>query len=179
MSTNYCLPFIFEDKTGRIRGSEFDEVHDRMRLWIRCTRRDPSRMAYMIHEARNTTEGVCLSFGPNNALGTICIGSKGEHLRMDKYLSKLSALGSSKVRQFRASDGQLYTWSWRSVDGNEWTCVNANKYLVSSYAHKPPKEPVYSNSSGSSFTIDESYPHIAVELLATLTIMRHIVEHNL
>jgi len=177
MLPKYGLPYIFEDKAGDFRGPEFHELHERMRLCIRPVRSGDAQAAYVLSSTRQGTDHICLAFGPNNALGTICIGQNGVHVQMDKYLSKPST--SSTARQFRACDGQVYTWSCKSVTGNEWTCLNANNYIVSSYSLKPPKEPPYHSSSGALFAIDENYPHIAVELLATLTIMRHISEHNL
>lgn len=140
--------------------------------------------AYMIH---NVTHGhecevsralVALAFGPDDSLGTIVFESRSP-MAMSEYLRRVSLLSSSKSRKFLASDGEEYQWSWRSTKGHEWTCTGQGQQLIATYTLKVVGEPDYISSSGCVLTIDEAYPHLAVEILATLTIMRHIVAHNL
>ncbi|TFY66434.1 hypothetical protein EVG20_g4658 [Dentipellis fragilis] len=175
------IPYFLEDRTGLLTGSDFVDVHDRMRLSVRCSLRDAAHTAYMIYDMTypsNAQPAAALDYPSNNGLGSIMIHGRGSW-QMNQYLVKLSPFGSSRNRKFTASDGQEYRWSWRTRDGFEWVCLNASGYLVAYYNLKIPGEPHYQSSSGCMFTVDESYPHLAVELLASLLIMRHIAEHNL
>ncbi|KDQ55593.1 hypothetical protein JAAARDRAFT_37006 [Jaapia argillacea MUCL 33604] len=182
--TNYGLPFFLEDKTGSLSGSEFVDIHDRMRMTFRCTARDTQHSAYMVYNLTvprhggQYKPGAVLDFGPGNSLGTVMIGS-GVHIPMAKYLIKTSAFGNSKARKFTASDGQEYRWTYKNRDNHEWACLNSSGYLVACYNLKLAGEPHYSGTSGCMLTIDESYPHLAVELLASLIIMRHIAAYDL
>ncbi|ETW81206.1 hypothetical protein HETIRDRAFT_419117 [Heterobasidion irregulare TC 32-1] len=178
------MPYFLEDKSGTLLGSEFVDVNDRMRLGFRCTLRDVHRTAYMIYDLTMPSQGAysfpvaTLDYGANNALGTVIFSGRGS-MPMSQYLSKMSPFGSSKNRKFIASDGQEYRWSWRGRENFEWMCLNASGYLVAYYNLKLAGEPPYPGSSGCMLTVDESYPHLAVELLTSLLIMRHIAEHNL
>ncbi|KIJ18552.1 hypothetical protein PAXINDRAFT_128751 [Paxillus involutus ATCC 200175] len=182
MTTNYGMPFFLEDKTGRLTGSDFVDINDRLRLRLRCTAQEPTHTAYMVHDVTHGNNAsnplIALAYGPDNSLGTITIGPGGPKA-MKQYLVKLTPLGSSKTRKFLGSDGQEYRWSWRSTKGHEWTCTNQSQYLVAFYSLKVAGEPDYLGSSGCMLTIDEAYPHLAAEMLASLSIMRHIAAHNL
>ncbi|KAG7440820.1 uncharacterized protein BT62DRAFT_923696 [Guyanagaster necrorhizus] len=179
--TKYGIPIFLEDKSGKLTGSEFIDIHDRMRFSYRCTARDGTHTAYMIFNL--TAAAVmyhpraiaALDFGPGNSLGTISWG--GVTIPMKKYLVRVSNRG--RARKFVASDSQEYIWSWRTKDNQEWTCTNVNGYLVAYYSLKVPGEPPYEGSSGCSLTVDEAYGHLAAECLASLMIMRHIAEYNL
>ncbi|KAH7888917.1 hypothetical protein F5I97DRAFT_766172 [Phlebopus sp. FC_14] len=182
MATTYGMPFLLEDKTGRLTGTDFVDINDRLHLRLRCTAQASTHTAYMIlkvtHGSASSNPLVALTFGADNSLGTITFAS-GVSMSMKQYLTKVSSFGSTRTRKFIGSDGQEYRWSWRSTKDDEWTCTNANQYLVASYSLKVSGEPDYCGSSGCMFTIDEAYPHLAAEMLASLTIMRHIVAHNL
>ncbi|KAI0674884.1 hypothetical protein C8Q78DRAFT_1066791 [Trametes maxima] len=180
--TTFGLPYFLEDTTGRITGSEFVDLHNRMHLSIKQTLRDAHHSAYVIYDhsrSSGASRGLflplaTLDFGAHNALGTIKVGD-GEHIQMGQYLAKS---GSSKSRKFRASDGQDYRWTLQA-DG-DWQCTNARSgYHIATYSMKPAGEPQYSGSSGCMLTVEEAYPHLVGELLASLTIMRHIEQHNL
>ncbi|KAK0185284.1 hypothetical protein F5146DRAFT_201773 [Armillaria mellea] len=203
--TLYGMPIFLEDKSGRLTGSEFIDIHDRMRFSYRCTARDSVHTAYMIYNlSAMVYQGSCpravvaLDFGPNNALGTVSFSSR-ESVPMKKYLPKISNHGGAyKPRKFVASDSQEYIWSYRTQEGQEWTCTNTSGYLVAYYSLKVPGEPHYEGSSGCTLTIDEAFGHIAAgqfrsspyrfdthprflcdtECLASLMIMRHIAEYN-
>ncbi|RPD58662.1 hypothetical protein L227DRAFT_504878 [Lentinus tigrinus ALCF2SS1-6] len=184
--TNFGLPFFLEDTTGKIGGSDFVDLHNRMHLSLKQTLRDAHHTAYIIYDLSSRAAGgrggllvplATLDFGPNNALGTVKIGD-GDHVQMGHYLSKVPGFSSSKSRKFRAADGQEYRWTLQ-VDG-EWQCTNAKtNYHVATYSMKPAGEPQYSSSSGCMLTVEEAYPHLVGELLASLVIMRHIEQHNL
>ncbi|KAF9241855.1 hypothetical protein BU15DRAFT_44492 [Melanogaster broomeanus] len=182
MATTFGMPYLLEDKTGLLTGSDFVDINDRLRLRLRCTAEAPTHTAYMIYNMTHANDAcnplIALAFGADNSLGTITIGS-GVSTAMKQYLVKVSALGSSKTRKFLGSDGQEYRWSWRSTKGHEWTCTNQSQYLVAYYSLKLASEPDYLGSSGCMLTVDEAYPHLVAEMLASLTIMRHIAAHDL
>jgi hypothetical protein len=139
--TDYGMSYFLEDKSGKLTGSEFVDLNDRMRLVYRCSARDASHTAYMIYDTTTLAGAsrplIALDFGPNNQLGTISFGPNSS-MEMKKYLTKLSPLGrcasviklkcmnnewytSSKIRKFVASDGQEYRWSWKIKNDQEWT----------------------------------------------------------
>lgn len=96
MSTVYGMPYLLEDKTGKLAGSDFVDMNDRLRLRLRCTAQAPTHTAYMIHNVTHGNDSsnplMALAFGPNNSLGTITICS-GAPIPMEQYLTKLSPLG--------------------------------------------------------------------------------------
>ncbi|KAJ7627127.1 hypothetical protein FB45DRAFT_1004699 [Roridomyces roridus] len=181
--TRYGMPYILEDKSGQLTGSEFVDIHERLHLTVRCTQRNSSHTMYMIY---NTTPTVFqstiprplvgLDFGKDNALGTISVA--GVPTPMRKYLTKVSLIGSSKHRRFVGSDGKPYQWARRAQPNQEWTCTNASAQVVASYSLKAPGEPEYS-TSGCILEITEECGHLAPEILASLWIMRHIVAFDL
>ncbi|KAJ7181368.1 hypothetical protein C8R43DRAFT_911677 [Mycena crocata] len=182
--TRYGMPYILEDTTGRLTGSEFIDIHERLHYTVRCTARDSCHTSYMIYNTSPTAFQsavpkplVGLDFGPNNALGTISFSSVPMPMR--KYLVKPTPMGSPKLRRFVASDGQTYQWARRAQANQEWTCTNANGYVIASYSLKAAGEPDYSNSSGCILEIAEQFGSLAPEMLASLLIMRHIAAYDL
>ncbi|CAA7270273.1 unnamed protein product [Cyclocybe aegerita] len=183
METRYGLPFFLEDKTGRLTGSEFVDIHERMKLIYRRRLSDHTRAVYEVYDTTSgtfdsfRTPRITLTFGANNALGTVSFGS--EHLvAMDRFLSQVNPIAGSRLRRFIGSDGNEYRWGHR-IANNEWTCTNRNGEIVAHYNLKDPSEPVYQNSSGCMLTVEENFGHLAAEMLATVMVMRHIVEYNL
>ncbi|ESK86591.1 hypothetical protein Moror_9774 [Moniliophthora roreri MCA 2997] len=173
--TVYGQPYLLEDKTGKLSGSEFIDIHDRLHFTYRCTARASSHATYMIFNSSNPL--IALTFGPKNALGTVSLSSNLT-MPMNKYLVKVStAYGRSW--KFVASDRQEYFWKRRSQENQEWTCTNAVGYVIASYSLKTPGEPVYETSSGCSLTVEEDFGHLAAEMLGSLMILRHIVEYGL
>jgi hypothetical protein len=96
MTTNYGMPFFLEDKTGRLTGSDFVDINDRLRLRLRCTAQEPTHTAYMVHDVTHGNNAsnplIALAYGPDNSLGTITIGPGGPKA-MKQYLVKLTPLG--------------------------------------------------------------------------------------
>jgi len=182
--TYYGQDYMLEDKTGQLTGSDYEDIHDRIRLTLKCTQKAPTHTVYMIYDRTRTAVFnyneplAVLDFGPNDTLGTVSFKT-GVQTPMKQYLVRASAFGRSTTRKFIAHDGQEYQWSWRIKPDQEWTCTNASGYLVACYSLKLEGEPHYEGSSGCMLTVDESYPHLLTEMLASLTIMRHIVAHNL
>ncbi|KAI0829776.1 hypothetical protein BC628DRAFT_1067443 [Trametes gibbosa] len=182
--SKFGLPYFLEDTTGRITGSEFVDLHNRMQLRLKQTLNDAHHAAYVIYDLSSRPSGpgrggllvplATLDF-PTNALGTIKIG-EGEHVQMSQYLAR--STGNTRSRKFRASDGQDYRWTLQA--NGEWQCTNARSgYHIATYSMKPAGEPQYAASSGCMLTVEEAYPHLVGELLASLIIMRYIEQHNL
>ena len=105
----YGFPVYLEDMTGALTGSDFVDIHDRMRFSVRCTLRDASRTVYMIHNggglyddgvsrssSRVVEPAAVLDYGPNGALGWVTIGS-GQPVPMGTYLAKVSRFGRSAM----------------------------------------------------------------------------------
>ncbi|KAJ8519731.1 hypothetical protein ONZ45_g3337 [Pleurotus djamor] len=200
-SSSYGLAYILEDITGVLSpssNSEFVDIYGRMRLLVRRTM--PDRPVYMIFNTTSnrtntstSTQGqgntaqaynarssavslqplIALDFGLGPGLGAAIVSfPSGVSVPMNSYMAR--AMGSSKSRIFRASDGSEYCWTHRGQRDQEWACTNQVGRLVSYYSLKPLGEPAYSRSSGCSLTIEEAYVNLAAEFLATFLIMRHI-----
>ncbi|KAI0779587.1 hypothetical protein C8Q74DRAFT_1198512 [Fomes fomentarius] len=182
--TTFGMPYFLEDSTGQITGSDFVDLHNRMHLSLKPTLKDAHHAAYIIYDLSSRASGgrggllvplATLDFGPHHSLGSIKIGDS-EFIPMGHYLMK--SPGGSKSRKFKAADGQEYRWTLQA-DG-EWQCTNAkNNYHVATYSMKPAGEPQYPSSSGCMLTVEEAYPHLVGELLASLIVMRHIEKHDL
>ncbi|KAI0686151.1 hypothetical protein C8Q76DRAFT_636411 [Earliella scabrosa] len=186
---NRALPFYLEDRTGQYTGSDFDEIYDR--LFLRVARPPPSQAAHfaettlMVYNTgrRSSSQrhsrppqrdpAVVLEFGPNGALGTVSFVDSGASMPMAQYLRKTSMFAGSLSRKFVAANGEEYRWIHRGVKDHEWSCVDSRDYVVAHYNLKPPEKPAYT-TSGNILTIYEPFTHLAVEILATLTIMRHL-----
>lgn len=122
MSTVYGMPYLLEDKTGKLTGSDFVDINDRLRLRLSCTAQAPTHTAYMIH---NVTHGhdpsnplIALAFGPDNSLGTITFRS-GAPMPMNQYLATVSPLGrlasipltcmsTADIRRTQQHDEEVY-----------------------------------------------------------------------
>ncbi|KAI0289790.1 hypothetical protein B0F90DRAFT_1791758 [Multifurca ochricompacta] len=184
--------YFFEDRTGVLTGSDFDEVYDRAFLRISSTPQRTRNAGLMIYDMgqRSTSLGdrdgrhfyrepaIILDFGPKGALGTIHFTRSEVSIPMQQYLRKVSLFGGSLFRKFMASDGKEYKWSHHMVAEHEWTCLNAENFLVAHYNLKTPDRPAY-GTSGNVLTVYESFAHLSIELLASLAIMRHIAQNSL
>ncbi|CAL1706059.1 unnamed protein product [Somion occarium] len=184
MSTTFGMPFFLEDQSGDIENSEFNDIYNRMRFSLRRTDNGSQHPVLMVYDMTSTSASsrsdlrvpiACLSFGANNALGTVKI-QDGAHVDMNQYLGRVGR--NPKARKFIAHDGQEYRWTHRPGGDPEWQCVNASGYEVATYSLKPDGEPHYANSSGCVLTVEEAYGHLAGEFLASLTILRHAVKYN-
>ncbi|THH08291.1 hypothetical protein EW146_g9041 [Bondarzewia mesenterica] len=182
--------YFFEDRSGLVANSDFDEVYDRMFLRVSSTPQRTQNAGYMIYDMghRSTSHGdrhhyyrepaIILDFGPNGALGTMWFTRNSSSVPMHQYLRKVSFFGGTLFRKFKASDGKEYRWGHRMVADQEWTCLDADNILVAHYNLKPPDRPAY-GTSGNVLTIYETFVHLSIELLTSLCIMRHIAQHNL
>ncbi|KAH9940379.1 uncharacterized protein BXZ73DRAFT_88639 [Epithele typhae] len=183
--SKFGLPFFLEDTTGKLTGTDFVDLHNRMHLSIKQTLRDAHRSAYIIYDlsARPGARSgllvplITLDFTAQNGLGSVKIAA-GEHVPMDKYLVRSAGTnGNARSRTFKAADGQEYRWTLQA-DG-DWQCTNARtNYHIATYSMKPSGEPQYPSSSGCMLTVEEAFPHLVGELLASLIIMRHIEKYS-
>lgn len=95
----YGLPFFLEDKTGRLGGSEFNDLHDRMRLVYRRTRYNSQVHEYEVYDLGAETyepllsPEILLRFNPDHTLGTIIIEKDTEGQKMETFLYRVSEEG--------------------------------------------------------------------------------------
>lgn len=186
------LPYALEDTSGRLTLTDFDDIYDRIFLRVAQSPQPTGRTTLMIYNMHRRSSrrrdslpfrvepSVVLRFGANNALGDITFLQSPARFSvpMNRYLQKTATFGSSLSRKFSTSDNNQFRWVHRSVQGQEWSCLTSEGCLVAHYDLKPQDTRVY-GVSGNVFTIYEAFAHLAIELLASLTIMRHIAEHNL
>ncbi|EJF60006.1 hypothetical protein BD309DRAFT_948763 [Dichomitus squalens] len=186
---NRTLPYCLEDRTGHYMGTDFDEIYDR--LFLRIARPSPSQVPHssettlMIYNTGRRSSShrlsrppsrepsAILDFGLNGTLGTIWFAESGVSMPIGQYLRKTSMFAGSLSRKFTAMNGEEYRWIHRAVKDYEWSCVDSRDYVVAHYHLKPPEKPAY-NTSGNVLTIYEPFTHLSIEILATLTIMRHL-----
>jgi hypothetical protein len=99
------LPYIFEDRTGQLTGSDFDDMYDR--LFFRVSRPVPSKPVTMLYDmGRRATRHrdslpfqrdpiAVMEFGPGESLGTVSYMQKPTNVSipMSRYLRKTSLFG--------------------------------------------------------------------------------------
>jgi len=172
------IPFMLEDRSGSLSSSTFTDLYGRMSLLLRCTRRDPDGASqYAIYNLDSTQRDMpvaTLEYGAAGALGNITTIGPGGSPQTQPMAAFLVEVGgrSPRHRKFIASDGKEYSWFWRmnTDEDLEWSCVNTSGQTVAWYALGERS----ASSSGCTFGVEEPYPHLAVDFLATLLIMRHI-----
>jgi hypothetical protein len=96
--------YFFEDRTGVLTGSDFDEVYDRAFLRITSTPQRTRTSGLMIYDMgqRSTSLGdrdgrhfyrepaIVLEFGPKGTLGTVHFTKDLVSIPMHQYLRKVS-----------------------------------------------------------------------------------------
>jgi len=186
------LPFMLEDRTGQITDTDFDDMYHRIFLRVGHLKQYKDGSATMIYSMdqrssrhRDTlpfcrSPSVIIQFGSDNSLGNITFTQPvvTTPVPMTRYLRKLSIFGPSLSRKFIASDGREYRWSYRTVPGQEWSCITPENFLAAHYDLKPPEVRAY-GVSGHVLTVYEVFAHLTIEILASLTVMRHIAQYNL
>jgi len=183
------LPLTFEDRTGQITNSDFDDMYDRMFFHVA---RQPGSTTTKIYEMsirasrhRSTLPLgrdpiIHLNFQADENLGTVSFfkppftGS----IPMAQYLKKTSFFGKSSSRKFIGSDGREYKWGYKTLTGQEWSCTTMENALVAHYDLKPSNVRTY-DVSGNNLIVYESFAHMCAEILASFLIMRHIAQFNL
>ncbi|KZT63793.1 hypothetical protein DAEQUDRAFT_699678 [Daedalea quercina L-15889] len=190
---NKALPYYLEDRSGLYTGSDFDDIYDR--LFLRVARppgspADGPPAALMIYNVGRRSSNqrdyrpiqrepaVVLEFGSNATLGRISFMGSSVSIPMNQYLKKITLFGGSLVRKFQASNGEEYKWTYKSNLDHEWSCTDSRNYMVAHYSLKPPNKPAF-RTSGNTLTINEAHASVAIEILASLTIMRHIAAYHL
>lgn len=182
-------PYILEDRTGINSASDFDDLYDRIFFHIA---RPPHRSTTMIYGMNfrgsrhrdslpfSQEPIAVLDFAPDNSLGSISYPELPTKftMPMNRYLRKMSLFGGSRLRKFVGSDGREYKWGYRVIEGQEWSCTTMDNYLVAHYDLKPPGMRTF-DVSGNNLTIYQNFFHLTLEIIASLTIMRHIAQHNL
>jgi len=185
------LHYVLEDRYAVYNESDFDDIYDRLFIRIAESSRDAETAVSMIYDmGRRSTRrrdtrhferqpSVVLEFGSNGALGTIRFmqPTRSSPMSMYQYLRKTSIFGGSLSRRFKGSDGHEYRWNYRTVQGQEWSCLDVDNHIIAHYNLKPPGVPAY-QVSGNTLTIHESFIDLAIEIFASLTIMRHIALNN-
>ncbi|KAL4061665.1 hypothetical protein V8B97DRAFT_1850855, partial [Scleroderma yunnanense] len=168
------MPYTFEDRTGDVKGTDFDDIYDRMFLRVTPYLGRANTLALYVMGRRSTRHkdarhlerqpSILLEFGEAHlGLGTIHFTQSTSPLSipMNNYLRKTMFFGGSLSRKFRASDGREYRWQYQSVDGHEWTCLSEEGYIVAHYDLRPPNIAVY-GVSGNTFTVHEAYSSLCV-----------------
>jgi len=184
------LPYVLEDRTGSHAASDFDDIYDRIFFRVAPSpRKTDSEGTLLIYDigTRSSSLGsqfhvqrkpsVVLQFGANGSLGTITY-DQASSIPMNQYLRRTSLFAGSLSRKFTASDGNSFKWTHRTVSGQEWSCLDSENNVIAHYNLRSPDKFAV-GTSGNIMTITTPFVHLTLELLTTLTIMRHIAAHNL
>jgi hypothetical protein len=100
--TYYGQDYMLEDKTGWLTGSDYDDIHDRKRLTLKCTQHEQTHTVYMIFDRTGTSVFnynnplAVLEFGPNNTFGTVSFQT-GVRIPMKHYLVRVSTFDRCAV----------------------------------------------------------------------------------
>ncbi|KAH7333574.1 hypothetical protein B0J17DRAFT_675898 [Rhizoctonia solani] len=181
--------FYLIDETGSLTNTQFRDVEDRLTVRLDCTMHRPERAVVMLTVSGGTQSHLVSAPGRPDFHGTIApdavldYGAKGialgsiqygqNTMPMDKYLKRSSMTSGS--RKFIGSDGMEYKWQ-STGDGCDWSLTNAAGYHVADYTRSDVLIP---GRRTSCLNICGSWIHISVEIIASLTIMRHIAQHRL
>ncbi|KAH9928934.1 uncharacterized protein B0H18DRAFT_999460 [Fomitopsis serialis] len=170
MSTG-ALPYYLEDRSGSYAGSDFDDIYDRLFLRVALMIYNVGRRSSNQRDYRplQREPSVALEFGPS---GTLDRSLSWARLRSH------CLEGESLIRKFRASNGEEYKWTYKTESDHQWSCTDSANYVVAHYNLKPPNKPAF-RTSGNMLTINETHASLAIELLASLTIMRHVAAYHL
>ncbi|KAG8713108.1 hypothetical protein FRC08_013685 [Ceratobasidium sp. 394] len=182
--------FYLIDETGSLTTTQFRDVEDRLTVRLDCTMNRPERAVVMLTVSGGTESHLVSAPGRPDFHGTISpdavldYGAKGIALGsvqfgrncmlMDKYLRR-SGSSSSHCRKFIGSDGMEYKWQ-AGTDGHEWSLTNAAGYHVADYSRSDVLIP---GRRTSCLSICGTWIHLSVEIIASLTIMRHITHYRL
>ncbi|KAH9993526.1 hypothetical protein BJV77DRAFT_961784 [Russula vinacea] len=121
------IPFMLNDRTGSLSGSEFVDLYDRIYLRVCCTHRDPNGAShygmYNMLARHHEIPVVTFEYGAGGALGNITFISSEGSMRTQAMAAFLVEVGGPRHRKFTASDGREYSWSWRTStqEDLEWS----------------------------------------------------------
>lgn len=96
--------YYYEDRTGLVAGSDFDEAYDRSFLRVSATPQRTPNAGLMVYSMsqRSTSHGerdqrhyyrepiLVLDFGPKGALGTLHFSKSAQSIPMYQYLRRVS-----------------------------------------------------------------------------------------
>jgi hypothetical protein len=169
----FGLPLWLQDDTGDMTDTVFSEFYDRVTLSLHQSINRPDHSAIVLALNRHNLAAV-MDFGPKHSLGNITF-PPASAIPMDDFLRPTRKAGSSLSRHFAASDGQQYFWDYRQ-DRTEWICTNKQGYIIASYSITDLED---GSPSAASLYVTETSCHLVVELIASLTVMRHIAHYKL
>jgi hypothetical protein len=91
------IPFMLNDRTGSLLGSEFVDLYDRIYLRVRCTHLDPDGASvygvYNMLSRHHEIPVATFQYGAGGALGDITITGSGGSLRTHTIAAYLVEVG--------------------------------------------------------------------------------------
>ncbi|KAG8905291.1 hypothetical protein FRB99_000264 [Tulasnella sp. 403] len=179
-STQYGLPLFLEDATGNPMGpTNFVDLYDRLQITMSTlpsTYPDRALLALRFVNGRQVS-GVpdCVVDLPKRVEQATVSYNGGQSIPVESYLRRIKGLSSrSPSRKFTASDSHSYTWSLNQQDKSTmtWVCTNSQGAVVAEYASND--QAITGSKCAAVLTVEEAWSAIVLELLATLTLCRHI-----
>ncbi|KAG9006492.1 hypothetical protein FRB94_014352 [Tulasnella sp. JGI-2019a] len=181
------LPFVLEDKTGSLTNTTLTDIYGRLTIRFDESLVRPGRAVTMVRVVSAETDQAplvpeaVLDFDLSNqstALGSVMYPPR-QSIPMDAYMQKMppQQTGGLLCRKFTASDGQEYKWTLihQSQSRAQWTCVTSTtNYFVASYDVVDDHMTGRPGAGSKSFSVTDTWVHLAVELLTSLAILRHI-----
>ncbi|EIN11165.1 hypothetical protein PUNSTDRAFT_42512 [Punctularia strigosozonata HHB-11173 SS5] len=168
------VPYLLTDSSGSLSGTDYKDMYDRMHIALRRTAHDNIRTAYMIYDRHDRTRmirGGCpdpvvvIDFPNDGSAGQISIRDS-DFVPTHRYLTAVS----NGRRRFVTRDGTEYFWV-RDNAKDQYTCITNSNYSAALYVKEP-------NATQYVLDIQEAYVGHAIEIIATLTILRHLEKRN-
>ncbi|KAG9041575.1 hypothetical protein FS837_012077 [Tulasnella sp. UAMH 9824] len=187
-STQYGLPLILEDLSGQVnKPTAYTDLYDRLR--ITCTpsssSKDLLQLSFKLGSNGRAGADAVIDIPLKKFEGaTISYAGGATPIPVEAYLRKVKGLSSrSPCRRFTASDSHSYTWSLvqsnpKDKSTQAWTCTQADSSaVVAEYTVNDSN--VTGSTSAAVLTVEEHCSGIVLELLTTLTLVRHIAANKL
>ncbi|KAG8935611.1 hypothetical protein FRC02_007322 [Tulasnella sp. 418] len=183
MSTQYGLPLFLEDATGIITRTEFSDLYDRIHISIAPSSSSTARVAIR-SSARSCAD--CIIDLPQriDSKSASITFAGSQTIPIENYLKRVrGAPAYSPARKFVASDSQSYTWAQSPSASPDpctstWTCKNeVTGQVIADYSFNDAT--ITGSKCAAILTVEEGWNCLLVELLATLTIVRHIAKNKL
>jgi len=184
------LPFVLEDSTGSLDNTTFTDIYGRLTIRFDQSMSRPGRSVTMIRV--ESAEDNQTSLVPQAVLDFDTTGQPGlgsvvfppkTGIPMNVYMRRMVPQdGGLLCCKFTASDGQEYKWTLnnQSQARSQWTCATREtNYSVASYERVDDRMTGLPGAGSRSFSVTDTWVHLAVELLTSLTIIRHICQREL
>ncbi|KAF8635026.1 hypothetical protein AX17_004045 [Amanita inopinata Kibby_2008] len=181
--------YTFEDRTGRNDNSDWDDIYERLFFRVAHAQEGNTINIYDVGYRMRRRDNshlqlqpvVVLEFDANQSLGKITYATElyRRSFSMSRYLKKTTFFGGSLIRKFTGSDGKEYKWSHKIVEGQQWTCTTGQEENIVAHYDLLPEDSIAYRISGNNLVVRNRFAALSLEYLATLTIMRHIAQHNL